>query len=170
MMKSLSPLAGAFMAAIICAGCSTTSDFTDSGHPVRKSSVAKVQTVRTTAYCHAEADSLPYGRKTAAGTQLRYGRVRSAAADWSRFPLGTAFRIKGEPHLYVVDDYGSALVGTDTIDIYKPSMSAMRAWGVRHVPVEIVRWGSYQQSMEILEGRRHVRHCRQMYESLRRKV
>ena len=48
--------------------------------------------VRTTAYCHKEADSLPYGRLNAAGGTLQYGgTIRSAAADWSRFPLGDPF-------------------------------------------------------------------------------
>ena len=55
------------------------------------------------------------------GKPLRFGMVRSAAADWSRYPVGTRFRIVGKPYEYVIDDYGSALVGTDTIDLYKPS-------------------------------------------------
>ncbi len=42
-------------------------------------------TVRTTAYCHTEADHIVYGAKSAVGTPLRFGTVRSAAADWSRF-------------------------------------------------------------------------------------
>ena len=66
--------------------------------------------VRTTAYTCSEDDHLIYGDKNATGTTLRYtDRVRSAAADWSFYPVGTTFRIKGLPYLYVVDDYGSAL-------------------------------------------------------------
>ena len=45
----------------------------------------------------------------------------SAAADWSRFPLGTRFQIVGTQDRYVIDDYGGALVGTNTIDLYKTS-------------------------------------------------
>ena len=68
---------------------------------------------RTSAYTCSEYDHLVYGSKNAAGTNLRYtDRVRSAAADWSFYPVGTTFRIKGLPYLYVVDDYGSALTGT----------------------------------------------------------
>jgi 3D (Asp-Asp-Asp) domain-containing protein len=128
--------------------------------------------VRTTAYSHQESDSLKYGKKSAAGSNLKYGNlVRSAAADWSVYPVGTLFRIVGEPHLYEVDDYGSALVGTGTIDIYKPTMSSMRAWGVRHVPIEIVRWGSYERSLTILEPRtRKASHVRHMVDSIQSKT
>ena len=126
-----------------------------------------MRVVRTTAYTHTELDSLPYGTKNAAGGNLKYGRVRSAAADWSRFPVGTVFKIEGEPYLYEIDDYGSALVGTNTIDIYKPNMSAMNAWGVKHVPIEVVRWGCYRKSADILRGRLHAAgHVRRMYHSI----
>ena len=128
------------------------------------------KTVRTTAYSHQEADSQPYGRKNAAGTNLKYGKVRSAAADWSVYPMGTVFRIEGEPYIYEVDDYGSALVGTQTIDLYKPTMSSMRKWGVRHVDIEILRWGSFQKSLAILEPRQNkASHVRKMATSIRSK-
>ena len=129
--------------------------------------------VRTTAYSHQENEKGGiYGRKNAYGSNLRYGSlIRSAAADWSRYPLGTQFKIIGEPHIYVVDDYGSALVGTDTIDIYKPNLSMMRAWGVRHIDIEIVKWGCYESSFTLIDGRKHVApHCWQMYKCLKPKV
>lgn len=126
--------------------------------------------VRTTAYCHKEADSLPYGRLNAAGGVLQYGStIRSAAADWSRFPMGTRFRIEGEPYEYIIDDYGSALVGTNTIDIYKPTFTKMNEWGVRRVPIKIIEWGCFHKSHEILDGRRHVQHAdhvRQMLQDI----
>jgi 3D (Asp-Asp-Asp) domain-containing protein len=119
--------------------------------------------VRTTAYCHSESDHLIYGRRNAIGTPLRYGVVRSAAADWSRFPLGTRFRCKSQPGVvYEVDDYGSALVGTNTIDIYCPSQRLMNQWGVKHLDIEIVQWGSYSKSAQILRDRVAYRHVRQM--------
>ena len=124
--------------------------------------------VRTTAYCHKEADSLPYGNLNAAGTQLKYGGlVRSAAADWSRYPVGTRFRITGLPYEFVVDDYGSALVGTDTIDIYQPTFAAMNSWGVRNVPIQVIEWGSYEMSHRILDGRKHVPHANHVRTMLR---
>lgn len=119
--------------------------------------------VRTTAYTCSEDDHLIYGSKNATGTALRYtNRVRSAAADWSFYPVGTTFRIKGLPYLYVVDDYGSALTGTGTVDIYKPSKDIMNLWGRRNVEINIVQWGSFNRSAEILSQRTKHDHCRQM--------
>jgi 3D (Asp-Asp-Asp) domain-containing protein len=119
--------------------------------------------VRTTAYTCSEDDHLIYGSSNATGTPLRYtNRVRSAAADWSFYPVGTSFRIKGLPYLYVVDDYGSALTGTGTIDIYKPNKEIMNLWGRRNVEINIVQWGSFNRSAEILSQRTKFDHCRQM--------
>ncbi|MGY8690561.1 MAG: 3D domain-containing protein, partial [Verrucomicrobiales bacterium] len=124
----------------------------------------EMRTIRTTAYSHGEADHLKYGRNNAIGTPLQYGRVRSAAADWSRFPLGTEFRLMSDPDtLYIVDDYGSALVGKETIDLYKPSMSAMRKWGARNVEIEIIKWGSLEESLRVLKPRgKKARYVRRM--------
>lgn len=127
-------------------------------------------TVRTTAYTHSEADHLVYGRKNAVGGQLKYGSVRSAAADWSRFPLGTRFRIAGNPEVYEVDDYGSALVGTGTIDLYKPSRGMMNSWGVRHVDIEVLSWGSYERSRQMLQDRTRYPHVRKMFYDIQRQI
>ncbi len=120
-----------------------------------------IQGVRTTAYTHTESDHIEYGARTAVGTSLRYGNLRSAAADWSVYPVGTVFQIQGDSALYIVDDYGSALVGTRTIDLYKPSSSMMRKWGVRRVNIQIIKWGCYSKSLAILKPRQgkasHVR-------------
>ncbi|MEM1293887.1 MAG: 3D domain-containing protein [Verrucomicrobiota bacterium] len=127
------------------------------------------RTVRTTAYTHSEADHLQYGRSTAIGTRLKSTRSHtSAAADWSRFPLGTKFRIVGDDTVYVIEDYGSALVGTDTIDIYHPSKSSMNRWGVRHVNIRILEMGCYDDSRKILSGRLSHAHCLQMHRALAR--
>lgn len=123
--------------------------------------------VRTTAYTHSEMDHRAYGARNAVGTLLQYtDTLRSAAADWSVYPLGTRFKIKGEPYTYVVDDYGSALVGTGTIDIYQPSKELMRKWGRRVVEIQILQWGSSKQSMEMLAGRTRYNHCAKMQASL----
>lgn len=128
--------------------------------------------VRTTAYTHTEADSLQYGTKNAYGSDLKFGnKVRSAAADWSRYPVGTVFKIKGLPYNYVVDDYGSALVGTDTIDLYKPDHEAMNAWGARKVGIEVLQWGSFDKSLEILDGRKgKATHVDKMHSSIKSKI
>lgn len=128
-------------------------------------------TVRTTAYCHDESDHIVYGAKNALGTPLQFGRVRSAAADWSRYPVGTSFRIASQPEvIYVVDDYGSALVGTGTIDIYKPTRTQMNAWGVRHVDIEVLQWGSYERSMSIMRERMKWPHVRRMVNDIQERV
>lgn len=127
----------------------------------------RTRTVRTTAYTHSESDHLVYGRKNAIGTNLKYTTtVRSAAADWSFYPLGTKFRVKGQPYLYVVDDYGSALTGTGTIDIYQPSKSLMRKWGLRYVEITVVQWGSAERSLAVLKSRSKYSHCRKMMAAL----
>lgn len=154
-------------AAVVAAGRSKPSD--KHGMPLYNGE--RVRHVRTTAYTCSEADHLEYGSMNASGTPLRYtGRVRSAAADWSVYPVGTTFKIKGMPHLYVVDDYGSALVGTGTIDLYKPTHAHMNAWGRRNVEIAIVRWGSYERSAKLLSGRTGYAHCRQMYAAIQGKL
>lgn len=136
--------------------------------PLHRSSQMRV---RTTAYCHDESDHIVYGVKNAIGTNLKFGSVRSAAADWSRFPVGTKFRIAGQPGVvYEVDDYGSALVGTGTIDLYKPSQSMMDEWGVRHVDIEVIQWGSYQRSMELMRDRTKWKHVRAMMEGIQTRL
>jgi 3D (Asp-Asp-Asp) domain-containing protein len=129
----------------------------------------RTRLVRTTAYTCSEDDHIEYGSMNAAGTPLRYThRVRSAAADWAVYPVGTVFRIKGMPQLFVVDDYGSALTGTNTVDIYTPSKAHMGAWGRRNVELTVVQWGSYARSAEILSKRTHHPHCAQMYAAINR--
>jgi len=126
--------------------------------------------VRTTAYTHTESDHLKYGRKNAIGTRLKYGAVCSAAADWSRFPLGTTFRINGGDQVFVVDDYGSALAGTNTLDLYMPSKKAMNRWGLRNVNIQILRWGSYAKSLKLMRQRSKAKHVRKMLVDLETRI
>ena len=73
----------------------------------------------------------------------------------------------GDEH--VIDDYGGALVGTNTIDLYKPSRLEMRRWGVRHVDIEVLRWGSDEESLKVLRPRKGTRLARRMIASLEKK-
>ncbi len=123
---------------------------------------AAVQSVRTTAYTHTESDHREYGAMSAIGRPLRYGQVKSAAADWSRWPSGTLFRIVETGEIREVDDYGWALAGTNTIDLYQPSRGAMNSWGVKRVTIEILRWGDAWQSHAILRPRGKYAHVRRM--------
>jgi hypothetical protein len=81
----------------------------------------------------------------------------SAASDWSRFPLGTRFRIADTNEEYIIDDYGTALVGTETIDLYKSSRLDMNA-GVCATSISIsCNGGSEVQSLKVLAPRaKHV--------------
>ena len=125
--------------------------------------------VKTTAYTHTERDHIVYGVKAAGGENLKYGNVRSAAADWSVYPVGTVFQIEGDQTLYEVDDYGSALVGTETIDLYKPSKASMREWGARNVNINVIKWGSLETSLSILKPRENkAPHIRQMIMAIER--
>src|SRR6266478_9434605 len=129
------------------------------------SSARHVPNVRTTAYTHSEGS----GSHNAVGTYLSGRHVMSAASDWSRYPLGTRFRITATNEEYIIDDYGWALVGTDTIDLYKSSRLDMKQWGVRHVDLDILQWGSEEESLKVLAPR-CKNHCvRQMVASLHRK-
>jgi 3D (Asp-Asp-Asp) domain-containing protein len=125
-----------------------------------------VQRVRTTAYTHSEADHLRHGRRTALGTTLKSGRINSAAADWSRWPVGSKFRIRETGQIFVVDDYGRALAGTNTIDLYKSSRSAMNHWGVRRVTIENLGWGDVDRSLAILRQRSKYKHVRRMIDQI----
>jgi len=118
----------------------------------------RISNVRTTAYTHTEAG----GHVNALGKRLSSQNHISAAADWSRFPLGTRFQIVGTQDRYVIDDYGGALVGTNTIDLYKTSRSAVRRWGVRRVDIDILEWGSKQESLKVLSPRRKHARVRRM--------
>ncbi len=121
------------------------------------------KTVKTTAYTHGESDHLKYGKKTASGTKLRPGVV---ATDWSVFPLGTKLKINGE--LYVVEDYGKALVNKSipVVDIYKPSFRKMNEWGTKMMEIKVVEWGNWSKSKEILSNRLKYSHCRYMYNNI----
>jgi 3D (Asp-Asp-Asp) domain-containing protein len=125
----------------------------------------RMQNVRTTAYTRTESG----GRRNAIGASLSSRHVMSAASDWSRFPLGTRFRIVDTKEEYIIDDYGMALVGTNTIDLYKPTRLQMRRWGVRNVDIDILRWGSEEKSLKVLGPRVKHRSVRQMIVALRKK-
>lgn len=132
---------------------------------IQSPSAHRMQKVRTTAYTHTEKG----GRRNALGTYLSGRHVLSAASDWSRFPLGTRFRIVDTKEEYVIDDYGTALVGTNTIDLYKTSRLEMRRWGVRMVDIDILQWGSDEQSLKVLTPRAKHTQVRQMLVALRKK-
>jgi 3D (Asp-Asp-Asp) domain-containing protein len=120
--------------------------------------------VRTTAYHHTE----PGGRRTAVGGYLK--PTHSAAADWSWLPAGTRFRIVATGDEYIIEDYGSALVGRYTIDLYKKTRPEMNRWGVRYVQIEVLQLGSYPVSLAVLAPRQKFPHVRQMVAVLQKRA
>src|SRR3954467_11832638 len=133
---------------------------------VQSARTRRMPKVRTTAYCSRERG----GNRNAVGQYLSGRHVMSAASDWSRFPLGTRFRIVGTNEEYIIDDYGTALVGTNTIDLYKPSKLDMKRWGVRHVDIDILQWGSSEQSLKVLAPRKKHPTVRRMIAGLEKKL
>jgi len=89
-------------------------------------------------------------------------RIGSAAADWSRWPMGTTFRLLSTGQIYRVEDYGWALSGRNTIDLYMANPRDMNAWGARQEPIQILHWGDSQQSLQILQSHQDYRHIRRM--------
>ena len=153
----------ALLAGIILVGCAAQPQTTmrSAGWPNPR----RLEHVRTTAYSRGEDG----GKRNAVGAKLSRGKCRSAASDWSRFPLGTRFRIVGTRDEYIIDDYGTALIGTNTIDLYKHTKLEMRRWGVRHVDIDILEWGSNENSLKVLKPRAKHRSVRRMIVALEKK-
>jgi 3D (Asp-Asp-Asp) domain-containing protein len=157
MFKSLR-FAGAVLAAAFLVSCAE-----QPSHLIQSAGAHRLRNVRTTAYTHTEKGC---GKRNAVGEYLSGRHVMSAASDWSRYPLGTRFKIVGTSDEYVIDDYGTALVGTNTIDLYKTSRLEMRRWGVRRVDIDVLQWGSRQQSLKVLVPRKKHPQVRQMIAAL----
>ncbi len=86
----------------------------------------------------------------------------SAAADWSRWPAGTVFRVVSTGQLYRVEDYGWALAGRNTIDLYMATPRDMNSWGLRRELIQIVQWGDPQESLRRLAPHTKYRHIKRM--------
>src|SRR5262249_38584453 len=89
-------------------------------------------------------------------------RIGSAAADWSRWPMGTTFRLLSTGQVYRVEDYGWALSGRNTIDLYMANQRDMNTWGARQEPIQILRWGDPQPSLQFLQSHTDYKHIKRM--------
>ena len=89
-------------------------------------------------------------------------QIGSAAADWSRWPAGTVFRLLSTGQNYRVEDYGWALSGRNTIDLYMANQREMNSWGARQETIEILRWGDRQESLQFLRRHQDYRHIKRM--------
>lgn len=102
--------------------------------------------------------SQPFNAPDNSGGQI-YG---SAAADWARWPAGTILRVVSTGQLYRVEDYGWALAGRNTIDLYMATPRDMNNWGLRREMIQIVQWGDPAESLRHLAPHTKYRHIRRM--------
>ncbi len=92
-----------------------------------------------------------------------------------RLPIGHDIRSERSFRLAETNEdmsltiHGNALIGTDTIDLYKPSRSEMRNWGVRYVDIDILQWGSDEESLKVLAPRCKHNCVRKMVVALEKK-
>ena len=89
-------------------------------------------------------------------------KIGSAAADWSRWPMGTTFRLLSTGQMYRVEDYGWALSGRNTIDLYMANSRDMNTWGARQEPIQILHWGDPHESLQILQSHAEHKHIKRM--------
>jgi 3D (Asp-Asp-Asp) domain-containing protein len=111
-------------------------------------------------------------RRTTKTSRTRKGRLTSsaqarlipgsAAADWSRWPAGTVFRLLSTGQTYRVEDYGWALSGRNTIDLYMANQRAMNSWGAREETIQILQWGDPQESLRFLRSHQNYKHIKRM--------
>jgi len=88
--------------------------------------------------------------------------IGSAAADWSRWPMGTTFRLLSTGQMYRVEDYGWALSGRNTIDLYMANQREMNSWGAREETIQVLQWGDPQQSLQFLQSHQNYKHIKRM--------
>ena len=112
----------------------TTSRASTSTRTSSTSGSSSVKIYKVTAYCACSKCCGKYSSGyTASGTKATAGRTVAAS---SSFAFGTKLLINGKQ--YVVEDRGSAIKG-NRIDMYFNSHSEALAWGVRYLPVEVVK-------------------------------
>ncbi len=90
-------------------------------------------TYKVTAYCSCSRCCGKATGRTASGTRATAGRTVAAPGN---FAFGTKLNIGGK--IYTVEDRGGAIQG-NRIDIYVDSHSSALKWGVRYLPVSVVK-------------------------------
>jgi hypothetical protein len=163
MHSKLSRLALLLIASLslFASGCATT------GRRTAAPAKPKTVPVTATAYSSGAKCNGAWAHRNAIGGRLKSGAVNSAATDWSRIPLGTKFRVVETGKVYIVDDYGSAMVGKDKVDLFHTSYRDVYRWGVRQVTLEIIEWGCPDKSLAVLKPRARAPHVRRMVEALK---
>jgi 3D (Asp-Asp-Asp) domain-containing protein len=120
-----------------------------------------MEEARTVTRTSKHAAKTPRSVKRAV-TISRPPQIGSAAADWSRWPAGTVFRLLSTGQSYRVEDYGWALSGRNTIDLYMANQREMNSWGAREETIEILQWGDPEESLQFLRRHQDYRHIKRM--------
>jgi 3D (Asp-Asp-Asp) domain-containing protein len=110
----------------------------------------------------AKRPAKPTGNVKRAVAVSKPPQIGSAAADWSRWPAGTVFRLLSTGQNYRVEDYGWALSGRNTIDLYMANQREMNTWGARPETIEVLKWGDPQESLQFLRRHQDYRHIKRM--------
>jgi 3D (Asp-Asp-Asp) domain-containing protein len=137
---------------------SMNDDETKAKPVVRKATAVTTTTTTTT----TRTVKIVRGKRVVVKAKSQPPKIGSAAADWSRWPVGTTFRLLSTGQMYRVDDYGWALAGRNTIDLYMATRAEMNAWGARQEPIQILRWGDSEESLRLLLPHQDYRHIRRM--------
>ena len=76
--------------------------------------------------------------------------------------MGTTFRLLSTGQTYRVEDYGWALSGRNTIDLYMSNQRDMNTWGARQEPIQILHWGDPRESLQVLQSHTEHKHIKRM--------
>jgi 3D (Asp-Asp-Asp) domain-containing protein len=131
----------------------------NSGTSLQPFSMEETTTTRVTKTTHV-TKAVRGSKRTVEVTKKP--KIGSAAADWSRWPAGTTFRLLSTGQIYRVDDYGWALSGRNTIDLYMATPGEMNTWGARQEPIQVLQWGDAQESLRFLASRQNYPHIKRM--------
>jgi 3D (Asp-Asp-Asp) domain-containing protein len=138
--------------------------FSESDEPAPKAS-KKSTTKTTTAVTTKTTTRVTKTTKAPAKRAMAVSKtpkIGSAAADWGRWPAGTTFRLVSTGQIYRVEDYGWALSGRNTIDLYMANQREMNAWGARQEPIQVLHWGDPQDSLRLLVPHQEHKHIKRM--------
>ena len=97
------------------------------------STTGETKIFKITAYCPCSKCCGKQTGITASGTRATAGRTIAASSQYS---FGTKLLINGK--VYTVEDRGGAIKG-NKIDIYMNTHSEALAWGVKYLPVQVVK-------------------------------
>ena len=117
--------------------------------------------VTRTTHSVRRAVAVSPGRRSR-GESGRPPQIGSAAADWSRWPAGTVLRLLSTGQNYRVEDYGWALSGRNTIDLYMANQREMNSWGARQETIQVLKWGDPQESLRFLQSHQNYKHIKRM--------